>query len=146
MNDKPSQKFQKELNSGAVSLVVLTVMEQLKRPVYGYEIAKLLLSRAGESLPMNQAAIYPVLRSLEKQSLLRSKIVPSDSGPPRKYYSLTPAGRQALREWKTVWRTTITFVDSILESSHDSTVTEATRDALPASVGIGRKAKGRRRP
>ena len=37
---------------------------------------------------MNQAAIYPVLRSLEKQQLLRSRMVPSESGPPRKYYNL----------------------------------------------------------
>ena len=67
LTDNPSRKFQKELNAGAVSLVVLCVMEQLQRPVYGYEVAKILQSRAGDSLPMNQAAIYPVLRSLEKQ-------------------------------------------------------------------------------
>lgn len=145
MNDKPSRKFQKELNSGAVSLVVLAVMEQLDRPVYGYEIAKLLESLAGDSLPMNQAAIYPVLRSLQKQQLLRSKMAASDSGPPRKYYQLTSAGRHALSEWKSVWGNTTAFVDSILENSHGSTTAEAAGRAVSATTGTGRQAKGRSR-
>lgn len=145
MDDKASRKFQKELNSGAVSLVLLTVMEQLNRSVYGYEIAKLLQSRAGDTLPMNQAAIYPVLRSLEKQELLRSKSVPSDSGPPRKYYEMTPSGRQALSRWKSAWQTTTAFVDSILENTDDPAASRSTGRAVPAATGTRRQAKGRSR-
>ncbi len=147
MNDAASRKFQRELNSGAISLIVLTVMEQLDRAVYGYEVAKLLESRAAHSLPMNQAAIYPVLRSLEKQQLLQSNIVPSDAGPPRKYYQLTAAGRRALTQWKSVWQNTTAFVDSILENepTDGPTTSRATGRTLPATAGTGGQTKGRRR-
>ena len=114
MSEKATRKFQKELNSGAVSLVVLSVLQQLGRPAYGYEIARLLQARGGDSLPMNQAAIYPVLRSLERQSLLESHSQPSDAGPPRKYYQLTASGNEALRAWKGSWDETTRFVNSIL--------------------------------
>ena len=38
--DDTSRKFQKELNSGAVSLVLMSVLQRNGEPMYGYEIAK----------------------------------------------------------------------------------------------------------
>ena len=132
---RPSQrKFQKELNSGAISLVLLTTLEQLGRPVYGYELAKVLEARASQTLPMNQAAIYPVLRSLEKQSLLASEMVKSESGPPRKYYRLTADAEQTLAEWKRAWSETTQFVDSILENADGVEARRVSRRTLPSST------------
>ncbi len=99
MSDESLKKFQKEMNSGAVSLVILALIRKQGRAMYGYEIAKQLEAASGLELPMNQAAVYPVLRSLEKQGLLTSRMVPSDSGPPRKYYELTATGKRALPLW-----------------------------------------------
>lgn len=144
MSDKPSRKFQKELNSGAGSLVVLAVMMRRQRPMYGYEIAKMLGASGGESLPMNQAAIYPVLRSLEKQLLLSSHMVPSDSGPPRRYYQLTSAGRRAFMEWKALWRSTTAFVDSVLENGNESSSARAADRAVSGTTRTRRQAKGGR--
>lgn len=112
------RKFQKELNAGAVSLVLLNVIHQHQEPMYGYEIARELEQLAHGALPMNQAAIYPVLRSLEKQGLLRSRQVPSSSGPPRKYYQLTAAGKRAMDDWRKVWDVTTSFVESVLERNN----------------------------
>ncbi len=117
--NKATSKFQKELNSGAVSIVLLGLMRQERRAMYGYEIAKQLESRAEHGLPMNQGALYPVLRSLEKQGLLSSEVKPSASGPPRKYYKITRDGRTALRLWTETWRNTKEFVDSFLEPNDD---------------------------
>ena len=119
MEDRATRKFQKEMNAGAISLVVLAVIDQLGRPVYGYEVAGMLAQGAGDRLPMNQAAIYPVLRSLEKQSLLASELEASDAGPPRRYYQLTNSGRQALTNWKAAWQKTSRFVNSVLEGFDD---------------------------
>jgi PadR family transcriptional regulator PadR len=142
VDDKSNRKFQRELNSGAVSLVLLTVMDQLNRPAYGYEIAKHLQARADEGLPMNQAAIYPVLRSLEKQRLLESETVPSDAGPPRKYYRLTPSGRHSLAQWKLAWKSTTAFVDSILENPDGPTASRTGGGSVSASAGTRDQAKG----
>ena len=125
-SDKASRKFQKELNSGATSLVLLTVIHKHREPMYGYEIAKQLDALGDGVLPMNQAAIYPVLRSLEKQSLLRSQMVPSESGPPRKYYQLTAAGRRAVSDWTQVWQSTTSFVEAVLEMNA-AKVTKSSR-------------------
>ena len=135
MSEKATRKFQKELNSGAVSLVVLSVLRQLGRPAYGYEIARLLQVRAGDSLPMNQAAIYPVLRSLERQSLLESHTRPSDAGPPRKYYQLTTSGDEALRAWTNSWDVTTQFVNSILGGMTDDDSRGGANDDTSARSG-----------
>lgn len=118
MSDELVRKFQKELNAGAVSLVLLTLLDDNDSPMYGYEIAKHLQMAAQQELPMNQAALYPVLRSLEKQGLLASQVVPSDSGPPRKYYQLTALGRRTVPLWRATWASTKAFVDTILESEN----------------------------
>lgn len=129
MDDQPTRKFQKELNAGAISLVLLSVLQRQGEPMYGYEIARCLERSDDGELPMNQAAIYPVLRSMERQSLLTSELVASEVGPPRKYYQLTSAGRKSLRQWTEVWQDTKAFVDSHLEKN-DGTGSKRTRSSL----------------
>jgi PadR family transcriptional regulator PadR len=109
------RKFQKELNSGTVALVLLAILESSAEPLYGYQIAKRLESASGGGLPVKQGTLYPVLRSMEDQGLLASRVEPSVAGPPRKYYAITGDGRGALEEWKAVWARTRDFVDATLE-------------------------------
>ena len=83
--------------------------------MYGYQIAKLI--GAGEpDVPIPKpGALYPVLRSLEKSGLLQSRVEPSTSGPPRRYYSITDAGRRTLGNWIDIWNHTKNFVDGLLQ-------------------------------
>lgn len=117
MNEVSAQtkKFQKELNSGTSSLVMLSVLSRSKEPMYGYQIAK-LLEESGPDFPMmKQGTLYPVLRSLEENGLLSSMVEPSVSGPPRRYYKITDEGQNALKEWLDIWKQTKKFVDAILK-------------------------------
>ena len=115
-----NKKFQKELLSGITSLVLLSTLGQSEEPMYGYQIAKSLESEGDEAI-IKQGALYPVLRSLEKSGLLSSSVEPSISGPPRKYYTITPLGLQTLEEWETIWAQFKSFADNILEGDrHDS--------------------------
>ena len=108
------KKFQKELSAGTVSLALLAVLAKAAEPMYGYLIAK-QLERVGEGvLSGKQSALYPVLRNLEGSGLLESFIEPSMSGPPRRYYRITEAGRLTLRDWVSAWRATRDSVDSVL--------------------------------
>ena len=109
-----NKKFQKELNSGTAALALLGLLDKALEPMYGYQIAKMMES-ANDKVPMmKQGALYPVLRSLENSGLLESRVDPSVSGPPRRYYTITPAGRQALDKWVDIWTHTKSFVDSAL--------------------------------
>jgi len=110
-----TRKFQKEMNAGTSSLVLLNVLSSSQEPMYGYQIAK-LLEENGPDLPlMKQGTLYPVLRSLEENGLLSSMVEPSVSGPPRRYYTITPDGREAMKEWLEIWKQTKKFVDTILK-------------------------------
>ena len=112
-----SRKFQKELSAGTVSLALLGVLAAAAEPMYGYQIAK-TLERFGEGvLSGKQSALYPVLRNLEAAGLLSSEIEPSISGPPRRYYCITPFGRDVLRAWSEAWSATRDSVDSVLKGS-----------------------------
>ena len=117
MVDSPivTKKFQKELNAGIASLVLLSVLEKSTEPMYGYQIAKLLEDYSGDASFMKQGALYPVLHSLENGGLLESKVEPSVSGPPRRYYAITAEGRETLVIWQGVWKQMKSFVDRAIK-------------------------------
>ncbi len=111
----PTKKFLKEMNSGTASLVLLSVLAQSQQPMYGYQIAKLLDDNRQDAPAMKQGALYPVLRSLEKNGLLSSEVEPSVTGPPRRYYTITGGGRKTLTRWTKIWGQIKIYVDNILE-------------------------------
>lgn len=111
------RKFQKELNGGIVSLVLLSILADAREPLYGYQIAKQLERDGTGTAIMKQGTLYPVLRSLSAGGFLESQVEPSVSGPPRRYYRITEAGRTVLAHWKAAWVGTRDFVDSILKGS-----------------------------
>jgi PadR family transcriptional regulator PadR len=116
-NEISIKKFQKELNSGIASLILLGVMASSKEPLYGYQIARQIGAGQKNGLSMKQGALYPVLRSLENSELLLSHVEPSVSAPPRRYYQITPAGKAAFQEWKAVWEQTRDYVDATLKGT-----------------------------
>jgi len=127
------RKFQKELNSGTASLVVLGLMDGSSEPLYGYQIAKLLERLADGRLPMKQGALYPVLRSMQANGLLESEVEPSTSAPPRRYYTVTEAGHRMLRQWTTIWETTREFIDRVLAEADSGPQHEPDGDRQASS-------------
>jgi PadR family transcriptional regulator PadR len=116
MDDSNERKFQKELNGGLVGLVLLAVLAESDADLYGYEIAKRLANANEGTSIFKEGTIYPVLRALSAGNLLTSRIVPSYSGPPRRYYRITDQGRNVLAEWKVIWQSTRDFVDRFTET------------------------------
>ena len=112
--DEETKKFQKELNSGTTALVLLGVLGQTSKPMYGYQIAKLIEANVKDIPIMKQGALYPVLRSLESSGLLESEVEPSVSGPPRRYYRITETGRETLGKWHEIWDQTKLLVDNVM--------------------------------
>lgn len=121
MADRETQlkKFQKELNAGTVALVLMAILERAPVPLYGYQIAKQLEEADERMVAGKQSALYPVLRNLSAAGLLESWVEPSVSGPPRRYYRITPDGRTVFAAWKAAWEKTRAFVDGLLENDHE---------------------------
>ena len=63
---------------------------------YGYSLVRVLSE--GGSVSLKEGTVYPILARLDRDGLVRSEWVESDQGPPRKYYALTPSGRQLFDE------------------------------------------------
>jgi PadR family transcriptional regulator PadR len=112
--NEETKKFKKELNAGTTALVLLGVLGQTSKPMYGYEIAKLIEANVKDIPIMKQGALYPVLRSLESSGLLESEVEPSVSGPPRRYYKITETGRETLERWREIWDQTKALVDNVM--------------------------------
>lgn len=112
--DLQTRKFQRELSAGLTALVLLAVLAEAGEDLYGYEIARRLAGEHEGAGPFKLGALYPVLRNLSAAGLLSSRVVPSYAGPPRRYYRITPLGREALASWRASWISTRDFVDATL--------------------------------
>lgn len=113
------RKFRKELSAGITALALLGIMDGALGPLYGYSVAKLMEERGDGSRIVKHGTHYPVLRSLEGAGLLLSSVEPSVTGPPRRYYTITPSGRAALGRWTGIWKETTVFMDGLLGGRTD---------------------------
>lgn len=85
---------------GVLDLCLLAVVAE--EPAYGYEMTR-RLADAGLDV-VAEGSIYPALARLERDGAVTTFREPGDSGPPRKYYRITPAGRRALRHGHEQWQ------------------------------------------
>jgi len=97
-----------QLKKGALELCVLALLSQ--RDSYAYEIA----SRLSDAIGMGEGTIYPLMRRLQNDGLVETYLVESSSGPPRKYYRLTDAGRVSFTNQKAAWSSFSRAVQDIL--------------------------------
>src|SRR5271163_514530 len=100
-----------QLLRGVLDLCLLAVMSE--GPAYGYEMTKRLRAR-GLSI-VGEGSIYPVLGRLERDGLVETRRAASNGGPPRKYYSLSSEGEQALEEGVREWKAARDAVDGALD-------------------------------
>jgi DNA-binding PadR family transcriptional regulator len=70
---------------------------------YGYRIIQEVERLSEGELEWTDAMLYPVLKRMEKESLIRSHWVKTDSGRKRKYYEITDTGRAFLAEERRQW-------------------------------------------
>ena len=96
MDDTFRVRAETELRRGVLQVAVLAL---LRRKAYGYDLLRILGERG---LPTEEGTLYPVLRRLETEGLLRSSWDTSGSRP-RKYYESTDEGRAALEALLTCW-------------------------------------------
>ena len=107
-------KIERDLSVGTAWLVVLATIAGADEPIHGYEIGKRLADEAPEGLSFKQGTLYPMLRTMEAEGLIRSTLVPSTEGPARKCFTLTADGKHVLASWVATWRTTNRWVNKVL--------------------------------
>ncbi|TQV89456.1 PadR family transcriptional regulator [Aliikangiella coralliicola] len=80
--------------------------------------AELISRLKAANLIVTDGTLYPLLNRLQKTELLQYRWEESDSGPPRKYYSLTEAGADYLQALETAWQDITESVHSILRGNN----------------------------
>ncbi len=88
-----------QLRKGVLELCIVNILS--KGELYGYDLVKRLASIKG--LVITEGTVYPLLSRLRTAGLLESRLVESQSGPVRKYYALTPAGKRAMKLMRSYW-------------------------------------------
>lgn len=100
--------IQIQLKKGVLELCVLALLSRGDN--YAYDIA----SRLAEGIDMGEGTIYPLMRRMQNDGLVDTYLVESSSGPPRKYYRLTDAGRSSFTAQKSEWKAFSDAVQAIL--------------------------------
>ena len=85
---------------GFLDLCLLAMLRE--RPDYGYGLAQRLAAAGVAEVP--GGTLYPALLRLEQQGLAEPSWGPSESGPRRKYYAVTDAGRTVLDAQVAEWQ------------------------------------------
>ncbi|MGQ9788345.1 MAG: PadR family transcriptional regulator [Candidatus Hadarchaeaceae archaeon] len=120
---KENQKWQKnvgrEMRRGLSSVLLLWILRKNREPMYGYEIIRTIAKcTKGQWVP-KPGTIYPILKRLESKGFVKGKWNSKTAGPRRRYYAITPAGKQAEKRILLEWRKHIgvfkEFVRELLE-------------------------------
>lgn len=107
------EEWKSQIKRGTLEYCILLMLK--KKTYYGYEI----LQSLGKYpiIAAKESTIYPLLRRLEKETLLQSAWQETTEGlPPRKYYSLTPEGEEYLGELSKEWENLLNAVTDIKEA------------------------------
>ncbi|ACZ31692.1 transcriptional regulator, PadR-like family [Xylanimonas cellulosilytica DSM 15894] len=89
-----------QLLKGVLDAAVLAVVEA--EDGYGYDVVRRLRSQGLDDV--GDASVYGTLRRLYAAGALTSYVLPSAEGPHRKYYGITPLGRQMLTTQRKEWQ------------------------------------------
>lgn len=98
-----------QYKKGVLELCVLSMLA--KRDWYGYEISEFLSTK----IDIADGTVYPILRKLKSDGFVITYLSEDSGGPPRKYYSLTEAGKSAYEADRNDYLNFASTVASILE-------------------------------
>ncbi len=97
-----------QLKKGVLGLCVLALLSH--GDSYAYEIA----SKLAHAVDMGEGTIYPLMRRMQADGLVATYLEESPSGPSRKYYRMTDAGRASLNQQLAEWRSFTAAVEGLI--------------------------------
>ena len=109
-------KLEKELVGASSVPLVLSILSEGDN--YGYAIIQRVKELSGGKIEWTDGMLYPVLHWLEDQRLVRGRWTKSETGRKRKYYSLQPNGRQALRQQQQQWILVTSTLNQLWRPQH----------------------------
>jgi DNA-binding PadR family transcriptional regulator len=93
----------KELVAASTEPLILSLLSEGES--YGYALIQEVKGLSGDRIEWTDGMLYPVLHRMEREGWIESRWGEAENGRKRKYYSLRPDGRKALREQRQQWAT-----------------------------------------
>lgn len=106
--------IREQMRKGTTTVIILNLLAELERPMYGYKIIQELEARSQGYFRFKEGLIYPRLHELERQGLLRSEWQGEEGSRRRKFYAVTEAGRRRLEKELQGWRAFTQHVNQLL--------------------------------
>lgn len=101
-----------EILRGYTDSIILTILK--KKDSYGYLISKKIEEKVNNEIVITNATIYLSFKRMEKENLITSYWLTSDSGVRRKYYKITEEGIEYLKDKKKDWKKNKLILDKLL--------------------------------
>jgi transcriptional regulator len=90
-----------DLLQGTLGLLILKALAG--QELHGYGIARWIRDATREVLEIPEGSLYPALRRLEDRGFVSARWDISENKRRARYYALTPAGREHLRQDASTW-------------------------------------------
>lgn len=103
----PREKLQ-----GALDLLILKTLA--RGSSHGYGITCAILNASQNELRVEEGSLYPALRRLESDGLIKAQWKASENNRRARYYELTRAGRKRLQAIEDEWRAQTAVIESFL--------------------------------
>lgn len=108
MTDSNVDNIKSQMRKGVLEYCILGILG--REDAY----ASLIISSLKDArMIVVEGTLYPLLTRLKNQGLLSYRWEESTQGPPRKYYSLTDKGREALAEMDIAWKEVVACVEAV---------------------------------
>lgn len=112
-------RYVQQFKKGSLEMILLSLIG--RKETYGYEIIAELNKSASILGYAKEGTIYPILYRLQESGLIQCRLAPAEAnGGSRKYYSLTPTGREALRELISFWERYAACVNGYLAAEQQT--------------------------
>lgn len=103
-----------DLIRGHTDAIILARL--LQSDSYGYEINKVISTLSSGRFELKEATLYTAFKRLEESGFIASYWGDSGAGARRRYYTITPAGREACLRLRAEWEETKEIMDQLLKT------------------------------
>jgi PadR family transcriptional regulator PadR len=106
--------YDSDLLRGNTDSLLLYLINEVGQ-TYGYKLIKEIEQRSQGYFRFREGTVYPALRKLENEGLVRGQWKKLPSGQERRYYEMTESGRQFLAKKLAMWQSFASAMDLILK-------------------------------
>lgn len=98
-----------QYKKGVIELCILAILST--KDMYGYELSEYI----SKEIDISDGTVYPILRKLKADGLVKTYLSEESGGPPRKYYSITKTGLEQFNNDSNEWLEFAKIVNKIIK-------------------------------